>query len=580
MSGDRVKNATDQVAEDTEQNAKIGARSVALIETVVRPLAIAAMMGCIAISLVQFLAMAAPGWPGGAFVALAIGVSLESIHAQRLLDLRKTDSRDRLRFRFVEWVVILLIVRFALYFSYGRERLIQDIAAWSLNAKSFFDITYLIAGALLPVFWYVAALTARTVQEMETSRMELLPSSTDLDGYLRSTMPRHGSVDRTARMSRLVGTFFAGGALMLLFAGLGRVDVHDLMAFSHDASSGIITNVLAYFVLGFLLISQARYTSLKATWEIESIPVLNKLPKRWLSLLLGFLLVLAIVAALLPVSYSVGMIDVLSTAVQWILYVLLQIALTVMFLISYAFGWVLALIFQRDAPVASEMQRMAPPPEIPASTTSTSPEWWQLVSSLIFWTVIIGIVGYSIYHFVVYRTGLLRSLSGKKVWQWLNSLWRRIRRGSAQFRERVRQQIAQRRQRRQQQTARRWRYVSLRRLSPRDRVRYFYVSTLRRGASQGMRRPPSATPSEYAEILARELPESAPDVQELTESFVVARYSEHAIETEKAKSTQSVWTRIKRALLARRRTLRGEPRDYEGQTETSGEQDDHQKEAT
>jgi len=184
------------------------------------------------------------------------------------------------------------------------------------------------------------------------------------------------------------------------------------------------------------------------------------------------------------------------------------------------------------------------------------PGWWQLVSSLIFWTVIIGIVGYSVYHFVIYRTGLLRSLSGKRIWRWLVSFWQRIQSGSTQLRERVRQQIEQRRQRRRAAVAKRWRYISLRRLSPRDRIRYFYLSTLRRGASQGISRPPAATPLEYAQTLVQELPESAPDVQELTQSFVEARYSEHSVSAEDAHSLQAIWTRVKRALLQRRRTLR------------------------
>ena len=47
------------------------------------------------------------------------------------------------------------------------------------------------------------------------------------------------------------------------------------------------------------------------------------------------LLLIGAVAALLPVSYSVGLIATFSTVMRWVIYAVVQIAFLVLFLISY-----------------------------------------------------------------------------------------------------------------------------------------------------------------------------------------------------------------------------------------------------
>ena len=92
-------------------------------------------------------------------------------------------------------------------------------------------------------------------------------------------------------------------------------------------------------------------------------------------------------------------------------------------------------------------------------------------------------------------------------------------------------------------------------------MRYFYLSILHQSRRQGFGRPATMTPHEYRAVLEREMPEAADQIDELTEAFVEARYSEHNIDQERAGIVRAVWGRVKRAVVARRRRGAAEPND-------------------
>lgn len=565
MSGDRDSSAGKASADSTMKPDQVtvgeGAqvseqRSLpqTALEEVIRPVAIAGMLTCIAISLSQLVSVWSSAWPGDVFCALAFVVSLESIHSQRLLWRLRSVFRDSLRFRFVEWVVILLVVRFAVYLTYGVQHLVADVAAWQTNLASFFDAGFIVMSLFMALFWWLALRLSQTMQELEASPAEKMPSVTDPRHYLYSTMPHHGLTDRRARLNQIVTIFFWGGAVMLLLSGLARVDVRDLIVLRHSRSSGVILSVLAYFLIGLLLISQAQYTNLKANWELQSIPILGRLGRRWLLLVISFLLLIALVAVVLPVGYSVGLIAALSSVIQWIAYILLQIVFTIFFVLATIIGFLFSLLRLRQEGRGMPEQRMPTPPPPPPAVAQAGSPWWQVVRSLLFWSILTAIVGYSLYRFAADRWGLFRGLSAMGLFAWIRKLWRGLRLGTRRAVDRLRQQIGRRLASRQAQAAKsRWRYLSLRRLSPRERVRYFYLSVLRRNAQQGFSRPPSATPQEYEETFEKSVPAAAEQARELTQAFIEARYSEHEVTKADATAIQVAWRNVKRALTARRR---------------------------
>ncbi|MFO7918260.1 MAG: DUF4129 domain-containing protein [Anaerolineae bacterium] len=555
MSGDRTISAETQDKEKAADSEKKKGDTEAsrewskiALEEVVRPLAISAMLTCITISLNQLITSAVPEWPGGFLSVLTFLVCLESIHSHRLLTRLELRSEERWRFRFVEWVFILLIVRFGVYIEYGAAQLAADMARWSLDVGAFFDAGFIVNSILMAIFWGLALALSSAIQELEASPIEKKPRITDPNHYLYNTMPRHGRIDRQARLNRIVGIFTGGGIVLLILAGLSQVDVRDLMAFEHSYSAGILLNVLAYFLIGFLLIGQARYTMLKAHWEIEDIPIMEGIGKRWILLAISFLFLIGLISAFLPVGYSVGIVDTLSIALQWTLYVLAQITFGLLFLISSLLAMLIG--FMTGTPSENQPStRPMPEPQAPPATSGGPAPWWPLVRSLAFWTILIGIIGYSIFHFADYRWSILQKLSLSRLFRWLLGLWQGVRSGTQKATEGIRRAIADRLpSRKGKRRIPPWRYISLRGLSLRKRIRYFYLSTLHRSERQNMGRPPSATPQEYRNMLSKEVPEITEQLDELTQAFIEARYSEHPITEEEASNVKKAWRQVKRLL--------------------------------
>jgi hypothetical protein len=524
-------------------------------EEALRPIAIAVLLSCIVYAAAQFIGSISAGWPVLVHVGLAFVVSLESIQSWRLLERQDSELVDRIRFRFVEWVVIILVARFAIYLQLGGQRLVADMAHWAIKIVALLDPVFIVNLVTLAIVWSVALLLAKAFRELETHPLEIRPARTHHQSYLYEGMPFHGQVDRQAILRRITGVLFGGGIIMVVLVGFSRVDTQELIRLAQGRSEGIIVGVLIYFLVAFLLTSQARYGLLKAQWQLQAIPMLGDIGRRWAILALMFLAIVGLVAALLPVGYSVGIIAALSTALRWIIYVLAQIVFLILYVFSLLFSLIAGLFGSQDQP-PTEMQRATPPPMVTDESGQGVP-WWPLVRSLIFWTVAAGIIVYSLYHFVGYRSDLLKKLSLLRFVAWVRRtaarLWVVLGGAAHQVATRLREEIVRRLAARRAGAQRPWRYVSLRRLAPRDRVRYFYLSLLHRAEKQGFGRPQTWTPLEYAKMLEAELAASDLPVEELTAAFLEARYSEHSVDARQATAAQRAWRALKQAMAVRRR---------------------------
>jgi len=209
-------------------------------------------------------------------------------------------------------------------------------------------------------------------------------------------------------------------------------------------------------------------------------------------------------------------------------------------------------LFSPKDVVESEPFTLPPPPPAPTDLAGGELTWWPFVRSLLFWIVLLSVVGYSLVHYLRDRWGLLRNLSLRGWLARLLGMWSGLGAGARRAAQRLgRLRLWPRRSSAEQEQP--FRYLSLRRLSPRDKVRYFYLSTLQRSAQQGLRRPPASTPLEFERLLADHLPEATEEVHSLTEAFIEARYTAHGITQEDASGVQAVWRRVKRFLTAHRR---------------------------
>jgi hypothetical protein len=315
------------------------------------------------------------------------------------------------------------------------------------------------------------------------------------------------------------------------------------------AVPGGVWNILAYFALALVLLSLTQFSILRVRWSLERIPISPDMAGRWIAYSVGLLLVIALISSLLPTRYSVGLLEVLGYLIA-VLFGILNLIFTILALpIMFLFSLIAYLLGKTESlsqPGITPVMPTVPPP----GATGT---WSELLKSILFWLVFLGVIGLSIFHYIkqnqelrqqLGRLPLLRQLFGALKWlfAWIHGVNQEI---AAAVDARLRRFRARQAAKGPGQA---WGFVNLRRLSPRQRVIFFFLALVRRGGEKGLERMPSQTPYEYSQALIDQLPAVEKDVSSLAEQFVEARYSQHEITPTHANLVQRYWEHIKRAL--------------------------------
>jgi hypothetical protein len=88
-------------------------------------------------------------------------------------------------------------------------------------------------------------------------------------------------------------------------------------------------------------------------------------------------------------------------------------------------------------------------------------------------------------------------------------------------------------------------------LSPRDQIRYYYLSLVRRAGERGISRRRNETPLEYVQELRNKWPEAEEDLRGLTDGFMEARYGRGPIEKKEVNPIKEKWKRLKARMRGR-----------------------------
>ncbi len=483
----------------------------------------AAMLAVIGLGCYGFVRNVDPTWPGVWLPVLAFLVSLESIYTERLLGSPDLHIEETARLRITEAITIFIVLRLVSSLAYGWPSFVADVRTWSDEPWKFLDLSFLLSGALLAGMWVTARKLGQALLALEADPLEKTVSPTDPGYDLRSSMPGRGRPDRSGESQKVARIFLGGGAVMLVITGVAHINLSEMAVVASANVQWLGANLLAYFALGLALISEVRYATLVATWEVQDIPVLGRLGRRWVLWLGISLALVAIVAAVLPRGYSVSLLKAVTQVLQWLIFIAAYVMVSVLLLVGYAFQLILSLFRGEPAQAPPPTPAMEPP--MPVAEIGGAPAaWMQLVRSLIFWGVVVGGAAYALFHFVQDRWGLFSGFRPgvmlRKLWAWLRGLWTKAGVAVRELQERV----AERRAKRRRIVAAR-RRRRRRALTPRERVQQLYVMALEVAAEHGIARAPSMTPAEYLPCLAPHVPEAEGDLGELTHAFENARYS-------------------------------------------------------
>jgi hypothetical protein len=518
---------------------------------VAQPLMLAGLIACLLGSVLVLVEATGLGFEVVWLIPVVFGVALLGIYTTYWLHDLANLRIHRFAYRAAEGVVILLVVRLLTWWVgdswpqveglsgyYARPwELLQDSLFWVATIFSLFAWERGIS--LAELFHLLALDPAEIAYYTENVRH-------------RTDYQRPLAVHRTSLAEQFRHFWFFGGIAVITCVALVSVDWRDT-AVSEFASltnvglpSFMVWLVIGYFLLGLALLSQVRLAMLNARWLIAGARKTSPVDAPWTRYTALLLLVIGGVAAFLPLG-STSLIYLFLTALLQLFYWLIYL---VMGLVFGLLGW--ALSRAEDPEAYNPAPYQPQPPFVPPSVDATEPVREPLISFLFgatFWTIIsIAIIAAVLF--------FLRERGIRLDWPWLVQLWGQIKQGLRGWWRTVKAQTGQWQEELTTAVAhfptkftpsnRRFRRTLHR--SPRDKLRYFFLSTAHRAQEKGVARPPSATPSEYANQIKETWATTAPDLDPMTEAFLRAEYSPHEINPDEVAEAQAHWQAVRRQL--------------------------------
>lgn len=507
------------------------------MENLFRPLVIGVMFGCIALSLVELVRLFLPGWNGTLIVWACVLASLEANYSYRLIRARSLRGSDLLRFRLIEVAVFFLLIKVGSYVGESWAGVLANIQSWPSHLNRVFDLETIAAFVLVLISWHVSTQTTRDFERLHEPSV-----------YHRYDVPP---------MDSLTGRFFWGGVALLIAAGLTRIGIAQMFNLRRPSVPGLVLNVLVYFLLGLVMLGQVRYATLRKQWDAGNTQVAEELPRRWVRYSLFLIGLAAFLAFLLPTGYTLGLLEVIGYVLSTILTVVSLVSTLLFWLILLPFAWLMSLLSGESTPAPPVEPLSRPLPG--AAGGIAGPDWFQIVRSLVFWVIALGIVFYVVRSYLRDHPELLESLAALGLVRALRRMWAALRRWLGGWGETLRERMPRdwslRLGRRDRLSKEPFGFFRLGALSPRAQVLYYYLSVLHRAAKQGFSRRPAETPDEYRATLRPNLPEAQGEMDQLTQAFIEARYSRHTIEPDDARHVRSSWQQVKAALRALKRKI-------------------------
>jgi hypothetical protein len=518
----------------------MGMSQNAWVENVFRSLAIAAMLGCIALSIADLLYTSLPLWDRGYLTAGCVLAALEACYSRWLIRTKHLRGDDALRLRVFEIASLFILIKIGSYIDDSWAAMVADVRTWPYQPFNILDLETIVAFILALISWAIATRTMRDLERIGE------PPPVRAQSYIP---PRE----------RLANRFFWGGGILLVAAGVTRVGIANLLDLERPPIPRLVLNALLYFLLGMAMLGQIHFTRLNQQWRSQKIKVADQLTGRWVRYSLVLVGLAALLAFLLPTGYTVGLLDVVAIILQILAFVLTVISVVIWFLLSLLllpFIWLFG-IKPPDRPGTLALSRSSHLPPSDLGGATSGPDWFELLRSLLFWTITLGMVYYVIRSYLRDHPEILETLYSLKpirmLRDFLAALWRYFSGWADSARARMPRRILERWMREAGSSESPFRFFRLGALPPRERILYYYLSILRRAGQRGIPRRQAETPREYEDALNPRLPEAQQDLTQLTEAFIEARYSLHIFDRKHDQQARTHWKRVRAALQALKR---------------------------
>jgi len=526
------------------------------VEALVEPAALVVLVALFVGGVTRFLQAVAPEWDSRLLVPLALLVSLEAfLYGRRFA---------RRSFLIKEWAALLIppaILLKILPYALGTGDLAADAAEWLRSPASLFSIDYIVGLLLLFLAWEMTLGATLELGNLRVQRGEV-PAADDPRRLARldadDSSWRH--FDHATPFRNLSARVLWGGVVIVILsavAALGTAQLLtpdallELVTFRRPGPTTSLASVVAYFAVGLLFLAEAAYVRRRTAWQIERLDAPRSVGAGWIAQAAIGVGAVVLISLALPTSYSLTLSQLLGLLMGAVL-AAMQVVVGFFLLIFMAVLYPFTLLFPRGGGDSS-----APGP-IPTPTPSLPPApvpWLDVLQSLIFWLVALGVLAYVAS--VLWRrrppmpdwvgAGLLG-----RIWESIVRILQTLRRAGVATVQRVASALPRIRPRPGLSATRAFRFISLRRLGPRELVEYFYLSVVERATRLGFGRESGETAAEYSQRLPQRFPDSEPDLHELTDAFLEARYGPRQVDEGLVATARARWQALKLKLRARR----------------------------
>ena len=503
------------------------------------------MMVCLGYVIMLSAQRFIPGWRLGFLPWITMVISIESMVTWRTTR-RSTDFQvEPLVFRGIELVVILIGIKLLLYLWQPAGQIWRDITSWQEDfIPNFFNGEYVFIILVTFWIWLLTGSYARDVTDLEGD--EAILDGKALEGY-RS--------DRGAVRRHIAGRVLSIGFIVALCVALANFNT-SLPGLKPVSSQRGLWVVIIYFIMGFGLLSQTHFANLRASWAWERVSISPELAKRWTISSLIFLVIITLVAFALPTGYTLGIQTTAAYLLEAVVSAITFVAIVLFSIFAIPITLLLNLISKMlgGSPIRAPGPLPIPPLHPPSADGATSVPWWDLLKSVFFWGVFMVVVVFAFYQYVRQNQALLAKIRRLPFWTWMVQSWHRLWQKAIGFHKQIGTMVTAgfkrlRPERLTQSIKSSERFVSLRQLSYREKVLFYYLALARRSRERGFGRQPSQTPIEYRQVLEAKIPEARYDLQAITQEFMEARYSLHDITDKDAGMVKEAWERIRRSIL-------------------------------
>jgi hypothetical protein len=499
------------------------------LENLFRPALLAGMITCLSIAIVNLIKAFNPSWHGTYFLIGMILVTIEAIYSYLILR-KQGRIRDRnFNYRLVEWGTMMLLLKALTYVNAPWGATVADIQSWAAKPINIFTMEFCIICVLSFLIW---SATTNTMKAFDALFNQIIIKLKDFDPY-----------------SNLTNRFYYGGGLLIFISGasqwISRSGLGVLTDINRPSISGVFFNVLIYFVLGLILLSQTQLNILFTGWKLQKVDVSVDVIKRWAVYGITILVIVGVVVFFLPTSYTLGFLSSVKFMLQYGIKVFIFLAQLIWTAILFPLKWLLSLFPLDDVAFRKDFDDS---PMFSGGYEIGAPDS-DVAYSFIFWLVLLAIVVYLLRTYLKDHPEFVKWLKNFRLhYSWLIKLWQWLKGSVHAVIELIPLPAIFHTDESDKITGSKRRRFRLGKMSTRQRIIYYYMSTLKNAEKSGFKRQYSQTPAEFALQIGKVLPDMNAEIGQLTESFVHARYSRHNLESKEAFLIKKIWKYVRSEL--------------------------------